>query len=31
MSETLRIGLVAEGITDYEVLNAAIDSMLSLR
>ena len=31
MSETLRIGLVAEGITDYEVLNAAINSMLSGR
>ena len=28
MSDTLRIALVAEGITDYEVLNAAIESML---
>ena len=31
MSDTLRIALVAEGITDYEVLNAAIESMLGGR
>lgn len=31
MSDTLRIALVAEGITDYEVLNAAIESMLNGR
>lgn len=29
MSDTLRIALVAEGVTDYEVLNAAIESMLN--
>jgi hypothetical protein len=28
MSRTLRIALVAEGVTDYEVLKAAIESML---
>jgi hypothetical protein len=28
MSDTVRIALVAEGVTDYEVLKAAIDSML---
>jgi hypothetical protein len=28
MSDTLRVALVAEGITDYEFLNAAIESML---
>jgi len=31
MSSTLRIALVAEGITDYVVLNAAIESMLNGR
>lgn len=31
MSDTLRIALVAEGITDYQVLNAAIESMLNGR
>ena len=31
MSETLRIALVAEGVTDYEVLRAAVESMLSGR
>jgi hypothetical protein len=31
MSETIRIALVAEGITDYEVLNAAVESMLNGR
>lgn len=31
MSDTLRIALVAEGVTDYEVLNAAIESMLNGR
>jgi len=31
MSSPVRIGLVAEGITDYVVLNAAIDSMLAGR
>jgi hypothetical protein len=31
MSDTLKIALVAEGITDYEVLNAAIESMLNGR
>lgn len=31
MSETLRIALVAEGITDYVVINAAIESMLNGR
>lgn len=31
MSNTLRIALVAEGVTDYEVLNAAIESMLDGR
>lgn len=31
MSDTLRIALVAEGITDYVVLNAAIESMLKGR
>lgn len=31
MSDTLRIALVAEGITDYEVLNAAVESMLDGR
>lgn len=29
MSSTIRIALVAEGVTDYEVLNAAIESMLN--
>ena len=29
MSSTMRIALVAEGVTDYEVLNAAIESMLA--
>src|ERR1700722_5774291 len=29
MSNTLRIALVAEGVTDYEVLRAAIESMLN--
>ena len=28
MSSTVRIALVAEGVTDYEVLKAAIESML---
>lgn len=28
MSDTLRIALVAEGVTDYEVLAAAVESML---
>jgi hypothetical protein len=28
MSSTLRIGLIAEGVTDYEVLKAAIEAML---
>lgn len=31
MSDTLRIALVAEGVTDYEVLNAAIEFMLNGR
>ncbi len=31
MSSTVRIALVAEGITDYEVLKAAIESMLDGR
>ena len=31
MSKTVRIGLVAEGITDYEVLRGAIESMLGGR
>jgi len=31
MSETLRIALIAEGITDYVVINAAIESMLNGR
>lgn len=31
MSETLRIALVAEGVTDFVVLNAAIESMLNGR
>jgi hypothetical protein len=31
MSRTVRIALVAEGVTDYEVLNAALESMLSGR
>ena len=31
MSDTLRIALVAEGITDYVILNAAIESMLGGR
>ncbi|WP_295389816.1 hypothetical protein [uncultured Thiodictyon sp.] len=31
MSDTIRIALVAEGITDYDVLNAAIESMLGGR
>jgi hypothetical protein len=31
MSETMRIALVAEGITDYEVLSAAVESMLGDR
>lgn len=31
MSDTLRIALVAEGVTDYEFLNAAIESMLNGR
>src|ERR1700692_65308 len=29
MSNTLRIALVAEGVTDYEVLRAAVESMLN--
>jgi hypothetical protein len=29
MSNTLRIALVAEGVTDYEVLKAAVESMLN--
>ncbi len=29
MSSTVRIALVAEGVTDYEMLNAAIESMLN--
>ena len=31
MSKTVRIALVAEGVTDYEVLRAAIESMLNGR
>lgn len=31
MSDTLRIALVAEGVTDYEVLSAAVESMLGGR
>ena len=31
MSETLRVALVAEGVTDYEVLRAAVQSMLNGR
>ena len=31
MSEMLRIALVAEGVTDYEVLRAAVESMLNGR
>jgi hypothetical protein len=31
MSETVRIALVCEGVTDYEVLRAAIESMLNDR
>ena len=31
MSSTVRIALVAEGVTDYEVLKAAIESMLDGR
>lgn len=31
MSDTFRIALVAEGVTDYEVLNAAIETMLNSR
>lgn len=31
MSETLRVALVAEGVTDYEVLRAAVHSMLNGR
>ena len=31
MSSTVRIALVAEGVTDYEVLKAAIESMLAGR
>jgi hypothetical protein len=31
MSETVRIALVAEGVTDYEVLRAAMESMLNGR
>ena len=31
MSRTVRIALVAEGVTDYEVLRAAIESMLTGR
>jgi hypothetical protein len=31
MSSTVRIGLVAEGVTDYEVLNASIESMMKGR
>jgi len=31
MSKTVRIALVAEGVTDYEVLRAAIESMLDGR
>ena len=29
MSSTVRIAVVAEGVTDYEVLRAAIESMLN--
>jgi hypothetical protein len=31
MSDTISIALVAEGITDYEVLKAAVESMLDGR
>ena len=31
MSDTLRIALVSEGVTDYEFLHAAVDSMLAGR
>jgi hypothetical protein len=31
MSSTIRIALVGEGVTDFEVLRAAIDSMLNGR
>jgi hypothetical protein len=31
MSDMLRIGLVAEGVTDYEVLRASIESMLGAK
>ncbi|MBI4740425.1 MAG: hypothetical protein HY777_02490 [Betaproteobacteria bacterium] len=31
MSDSLRIALVAEGITDYEILDAAVESMLNGR
>ena len=31
MSSTIRIALIAEGITDFEVLKASIDSMLDGR
>jgi len=31
MSETVRIALVAEGVTDYEVVRAAVWSMLKGR
>lgn len=31
MSDTLRIALVAEGVTDYEVISAAIEAMLGDR
>ncbi len=31
MSNSMRIALVAEGVTDYEVIKAAIESMLDGR
>lgn len=31
MSDTLRIALIAEGVTDYEILHAAIEAMLGDR
>ena len=31
MSKTVRIGLVAEGVTDYEILRGAMESMLGGR
>jgi hypothetical protein len=31
MSESLRVALVAEGVTDYEVIRAAVESMLNGR